>query len=125
MHRKLLLLLIAMIMAATPAFCSGKKKNKVDTSKELKAVNRGRALYRLYQCADCHSIKNEGNKEGVSLDKIGTKRSSKFLLEQILDPEKHVESNPKKFNGDPNLMPSQQLEKAEAEAIVIYLKSLR
>ncbi len=127
MHRKLLLISIAIILATSPAVSSGKKKNKSQSksNNNSAAASRGKMLYRLYQCADCHSINGEGNKEGVSLDKIGTKRTTEFLLEQILDPEKHVEKNSKKFNGDPNLMPVQEIDKAEARAIVSYLKTLR
>lgn len=127
MQRKVLLLLISLAVAAAPGLCSDKKtKSKAKTKAPSSAtIKRGKELYRLYQCADCHSINNEGNKQGVSLDKVGEKRSSKFMLEQILDPEKHVEKNARNFNGDPNLMPAQQLEKDEAEAIVLFLKTLR
>ncbi|MDX2106918.1 MAG: c-type cytochrome [Candidatus Melainabacteria bacterium] len=131
MHRKILFISIAIILATLPAVSSGKKKNKPQINSQIKsksnsaAASRGKRLYRLYQCADCHSINGEGNKEGVSLDRIGTKRTSEFLLAQILDPEKHVEKNSKKFNDEPNLMPAQEIDKAEARAIVSYLKTLR
>ncbi len=125
MARKIILIALVTLVATSPALGSGKKKIKSKSASANSMVKRGKDLYRQYQCADCHSIEGKGNLDGVSLDKIAKKRSRAFLLEQILDPEKHVENNPKAFNGDTNLMPPQQLEKAEASAIVDYLKTLK
>lgn len=128
MQKTIVLWMMAFFVLVSPALGHGKKKSKTSSTKSSSAKSmaiRGKELYRLYQCADCHSINGQGNKAGVSLDKIGTKRSENFLLEQIMDPEKHVEKNPDVFKGDTNLMPPQQLEKSEAKAIVEYLKTLK
>lgn len=125
MEKKIILIALVTLIAVAPALGSGKKKIKSKRTTTISMVKRGKDLYRQYQCSDCHSIDGQGNLDGVSLDKIGKKRSREFLIEQILDPEKHVENNPKAFKGDTNLMPPQQLEKAEASAIVDYLKTLK
>lgn len=79
----------------------------------------GRLLIGVYDCLACHSLNGEGNKEGVSLDRL--KRTRTFLIEHILDPETHVEKNSEAYANEPNLMPSYQLTRKEAADIADYL----
>lgn len=79
----------------------------------------GQDLIKAYQCVSCHVIDGSGAKNGISLDKL--KRSKKFVVDHLLDPEEHVEKNAAAFNFDPNLMPSHQLSVAEAQAMADYL----
>lgn len=79
----------------------------------------GQELIKAYQCVSCHVIDGIGAKNGVSLDKL--KRSKKFVVDHLLDPEEHVAKNAAAFNFDPNLMPSHQLSVTEAQAMADYL----
>lgn len=85
---------------------------------------RGHRIFLANQCLDCHRIKEKGCVEGISLDGVGKLRSSAFLTAQLADPEKHVSEVLKKYEGDPNLMPSPNLSKDEIKAVVAYLKTL-
>jgi hypothetical protein len=83
----------------------------------------GKKLYREHECAACHSLRGAGCKSGVPLDSVGNRRSRKFLVEHLSDPELHVSRHSKEFNGDPNMMPGQDLDKHEINQIVDYLIS--
>jgi cytochrome c len=91
------------------------------SDKPLSSKERGRALVNTYQCVACHVINGKGPKDGVSLDK--SKRLKKFIVDQLLDPEGHVSKNAAAFHNEPNLMPSHQFSRAEAESIADYLIS--
>ena len=89
-------------------------------------IRTGKNLYKVHDCASCHSINGEGCKDGMPLDHVGSKRSEKFLYDQLSDPETHVSKNPKAFGGDPvNLMPAPDLEPKQIKPLVKYLKTLK
>jgi mono/diheme cytochrome c family protein len=87
--------------------------------------NMGKALFRANGCFDCHSINGSGCTEGVSLSSVGLRRNQEFMLEQLRDPDTHVERNKKAFNSEPNLMTNPNLNAKEVALIVTYLQSLR
>lgn len=66
----------------------------VDTlfAAELSARNfkRGKAMYVATTCSRCHSIKGEGGNIGPDLSQIGTRFSTKDILEAIIDPSKTI-----------------------------------
>lgn len=110
-------------VAAKGASHKGKGSSSQPSAKEISA---GKALFKSADCAACHKIDGKGCEDGVSLDGIGSRRSAKFLTEQLKDPEDHVSKNQKAFGGDPtNLMPKPDLEPKEINLIVKYLQSLR
>jgi mono/diheme cytochrome c family protein len=111
------------INVRTPSPTSGQHAKK--TGRQGKAVLQGKTLYKMYDCAACHSIRGAGCKEGVPLDGIGSRRSQRFLTEQLQDPEEHVAKNTKAFRGDPNLMPHPHMDDQEIKLVVKYLMTLR
>jgi len=99
---------------------------KLQAQRELRRQrNIGKTLFRANGCFDCHSINGSGCAEGVSLSSVGLRRNREFLLEQLRDPDAHVEKNKKAFNSEPNLMTNPNLNAKEAAMIVTYLESLR
>jgi mono/diheme cytochrome c family protein len=92
---------------------------KKTSSPSLAERKRGEELIKAYQCVCCHVINGKGALGSVSLDNL--KRSPKFVVDHLLDPEEHVAKNAAAFNFDPNLMPSHQLTVAEARSMAAYL----
>jgi mono/diheme cytochrome c family protein len=107
---------------------SSTQKSKAQKSKPLKSKSQkaalkanepGLALIKAYQCLDCHTLNGQGAKDGLPLDQLKLPR--RLVVDHMLDPEASVERNPFPFNSEPNMMPSHQLSRAEAEAIARYL----
>jgi len=101
-----------------------KRKRTTGNQASIDEIKQGRSLYLSYDCAACHRISGKGCVEGVPLDGVGRRRSTTFLTQHLRDPEAHVAQNPKAFNGDPNLMPPQNLDDSEIALLVKYLQSL-
>ena len=91
-------------------------------AKHRELVARGRALFVSYQCLDCHKLAGKGCIDGIELDGVGDRRSESFLIQQLKDPEKHVD---KVRPGDASLMTPQELNPLELKAVVAYLKTLK
>ncbi len=87
-------------------------------------IARGKKLFQVNGCLDCHKVSGKGFVQGVALDNLRRKRTRAFLLAHLRDPEQHVERNKKDFHGDPNLMPNPNLSEKEIKLIVDYLRSL-
>ena len=105
---------------------SVKKSGKSTMTKDQSTdVVLGKKLYKMNECAACHSIRGVGCREGVPLDGVASRRSKRFLSEQLKDPEEHVAKNQKAFNRDPNLMLQPNLDDREIKFIVKYLMTLR
>jgi putative heme-binding domain-containing protein len=51
---------------------------------------KGKAMYIATTCAKCHAIKGEGGNIGPDLSQIGTRFSTKDIMEAIIDPNKTV-----------------------------------
>ena len=51
---------------------------------------QGKAMYQAVQCAICHRFGDEGASVGPDLTSVGTKFSSRDLLESILEPSKVI-----------------------------------
>lgn len=103
-----------LLLSAIPA--NSKKETQIEKQFQL-----GKQLIKNYQCSSCHIIDGQGADSGISLDRL--KRSEKFIVNQVMDPEDHVMRNAKSFNFEPNLMPSHQLTLDEARAMALYLTS--
>ena len=69
------------------------------------------------KCATCHIVNGKGGKLGPELTSISARMSGKDLHEKLENPKK---SNPKSF------MPSfKTLPKADMDALLNYLKTLK
>lgn len=110
----LLVVVLCCIQDEVPAWAQ--KSNSAPSAAQRKS---GQDLIKAYQCVSCHIIDSKGAKNGISLDKL--RRSRKFVVEHLLDPEEHVAKNAAAFNFDPNIMPSHQLTLGEAQAMADYL----
>lgn len=95
------------------------KKLSKKEKKEQASREDGRRLIQGYECLSCHVIDGKGSTGGPNLDNL--KRSNEFVVEQLLDPEKHVAKNAAAFNFEPSLMPGGLLSRAEAMSIAAYL----
>lgn len=79
-------------------------------------VKRGAEVYRELKCQACHSIAGVGNKR-YPLDGVGTKLTEEQIRKWIVAPR---EMNPKVSKKANDKLP-----KADLDALVAYLKSLR
>lgn len=55
-----------------------------------RSFKRGKAMYVATTCSRCHSIKGEGGNIGPELTQIGTRFSTKDIMEAIIDPSKTI-----------------------------------
>ena len=51
---------------------------------------QGRAMFKASLCSSCHTIGGEGGSVGPDLTQLGTRFSSKDILESIIDPSKVI-----------------------------------
>jgi mono/diheme cytochrome c family protein len=79
-------------------------------------VTRGADVYREQKCQSCHSIRSVGNTR-APLDDVGSRRSEDQILRWIVAPR---EMGPKVRKPAYD-----KLSKADIEALVAYLKTLR
>ena len=52
--------------------------------------DQGRAMFKASLCSSCHTIGGEGGSVGPDLTQLGTRFSSKDILESIIDPSKVI-----------------------------------
>lgn len=79
-------------------------------------VRRGAEVYRAQKCQACHSIAGVGNRR-YPLDGVGSKLTQEDIRKWIVAPR---DMNPKVSKRAYDKLP-----KADLEALVTYLKSLR
>jgi hypothetical protein len=115
----------ALILALLLACCALDKTASAKEKSSWSKIRRGRSLLDANGCLDCHSIRKEGYKDGVSLDGVGTRRTRQFLKDHLRDPEAHVNQNKSAFHGDPSIMPNPNLSEKEVRLIVDYLFTLK
>lgn len=56
----------------------------------VRDFNRGKMLFAACLCSSCHSMRGEGGSIGPDLTQLGTRFSSKDILESIIDPSKEI-----------------------------------
>ena len=85
-------------------------------------VEQGIKVYAAQKCSICHSIAGAGNKK-FPLDGVGTKLSAAEIREWIVNPLDAA----KKANSTakPAMKAYPTLPKAELDAIVAYMQSLK
>ena len=79
-------------------------------------VTRGADVYREQKCQACHSIAGVGNKR-YPLDGVGARRTEEEIRKWIVAP--------REMNPTVSKRAYDRLPKADLEALVAYLKSLR
>lgn len=62
----------------------------VDSGITNRNFENGRAMFAASQCLQCHSMKGEGGTSGPDLSQLGTRFSTKDILEAIIEPSKTI-----------------------------------
>ncbi len=126
--RALLTCLITFLFISNQTSSPAREKQVTNSQQRLAArrheqlVKRGKAIFSAYQCLDCHKLQGKGCIDGITLDGVGDLRSSSFLREQLEDPEKHLA---KVRPGESSMMTAPNMNKAEVQAVVAYLKTFK
>ena len=55
-----------------------------------RSFEQGKMLFSAVQCISCHTMKGEGGAVGPALTQLGTRFSSRDILESILEPNKVI-----------------------------------
>ena len=86
------------------------------------SADQGKQVYADQKCSVCHSIAGTGNKKGP-LDKIGTKLSAADMHAWIVDAPAMAAKA--KADRKPPMKAYDKLAKADVDALVAYLQSLK
>ena len=62
----------------------------VDSGLNNRNLENGKNMFAASMCSSCHSFKGEGGQIGPDLTQLGTRFSSKDILESIIDPNKTI-----------------------------------
>ena len=62
----------------------------IDSGLTNRNFEQGKAMFAASQCASCHTMKGEGGVAGPDLTQLGTRFSTKDILEAIIDPNKTI-----------------------------------
>lgn len=85
-------------------------------------VRKGQQLYSTQKCAMCHSIAGKGNPKGP-LDHVGTKWTGDELREWIVNWKAMAAKH--QATRKPPMLDYSKLPKADVEALVAYLQTLK
>ena len=85
-------------------------------------IEKGAKLYVDQKCSLCHAIDGKGNAKGA-LDGVGTKLTAAELTQWLVDPKGMTTKT--KATRMPAMKTYPNLQKAEVEALVAYLGSLK
>jgi mono/diheme cytochrome c family protein len=83
----------------------------------------GQKLYLEMGCAACHSIGGVGGQFGTKLDGIGARRSRRWIVGHITNPQLHTEQFPGEHAGETG-MPATSATQEQIEQIADYLMTL-
>ena len=88
------------------------------------AVKRGMEVYAKAtpKCSMCHSIEGKGNKK-FPLDGVGSKLSAEDIREWLVNPKVMMEKT--KSTAKPAMKAYPDLPKADLDALVAYMESLK
>lgn len=101
----LMILFGALVLSASPAY----------------AQADGAKVYAAQKCSMCHSIAGVGNKK-LPLDGVGTKLTADQIREWMVAPLEAAKKA--KSTAKPAMRAYPKLEKADLDALVVYMKSL-
>lgn len=62
----------------------------IDSGLTNRDFERGKAMFAASKCISCHTMKGEGGTSGPDLTQLGTRFSTKDILEAIIDPNKTI-----------------------------------
>ena len=62
----------------------------VDSGLTNRSFEQGRAMFATALCSSCHGMRGEGGVAGPDLTQLGTRFSTKDILEAIIDPSKTI-----------------------------------
>lgn len=85
-------------------------------------VQKGQQVYAAKNCSMCHSIAGKGNPKG-SLDGVGTKWKEDEIREWIVNWKAMAAKH--NATRKPPMMDFSKLPKADVDALVAYLKTLK
>jgi cytochrome c2 len=80
------------------------------------AESKGEQIFKQ-KCAMCHVVKGQGGAIGPELTKIASKMKDKEIKAQL--------ENPKKLNPSTSMPSFKTLPKAEMDALIGYMKTLK
>lgn len=64
--------------------------NAVDSSVGVRSFARGKSMFAATLCSSCHQMKGEGGVAGPDLSQLGTRFSTRDMLESIIEPSKTI-----------------------------------
>ena len=99
---------------ATPAAVPRRPPNPQVERQRL--TEEGRRLVAAKGCSGCHVIAGRGGTVGPSLDDLFARRDERYVRQKIVDP---------RLDNPTSVMPDFALSRAQAEAIVAYLRTVR
>jgi mono/diheme cytochrome c family protein len=85
-------------------------------------VEKGKAVFTAQKCSLCHSIAGKGNAKG-SLDGVGSKLKAEEIRQWLVSPKEMAEKA--KATRKPPMKSYEGLPKADLDALVAYLESLK
>ena len=94
----------------------------IAAAQDAAAIEQGKKVYAANKCQMCHSIGGQGNKRGP-LDGVGKKLTADEIRPWIVDAEKMTATT--KASRKPVMKSYPNIEKADLDALVAYLHSLK
>jgi mono/diheme cytochrome c family protein len=92
------------------------------SGQDPKAVDRGKAVFAEQKCTLCHAVAGKGNPKGA-LDDIGSRLTADQIRQWLLTPKEMAEKEKKERK--PPMQPYAKLPKADLDALVAYLQTLK
>ncbi|HEX2344663.1 MAG TPA: cytochrome c [Vicinamibacterales bacterium] len=109
--RSLGLLVVSGLLVAAPALAG-----------DAAQVEKGKSLFAAQKCSLCHSVAGKGNPKGP-LDEIGSKLKADEIRQWLVSPKEMAEKA--KATRKPPMQSYDKLAKADLDALVAYLESLK
>ena len=92
------------------------------SAQDSSALAQGQKVYTTQKCSMCHSIAGKGNQKGP-LDEVGSKLTVDEIREWIVNAEEMTKKT--KAPRKPAMKSYPKLAKADVDALVAYLHSLK
>jgi mono/diheme cytochrome c family protein len=86
-------------------------------------VKRGYELYKQKNCQMCHQLGGQGNRTGTAHDGVGSRLKPEEIRQWLVDPKAMAQK--KGSTKKPPMIPYKHLPKADLDALVAYLSSLK
>jgi mono/diheme cytochrome c family protein len=91
-------------------------------AQDAKAIERGKAVFAEQKCSLCHAVAGKGNAKGP-LDDVGSRLTADQTRQWLLTPKEMAEKEKK--TRTPAMKPFTSLPKADLDALVAYLQTLK